>query len=129
MTRRSSIPCAISILVVSILGCQPKVETDVQMPGVAGSYDSLAPADSYPQETTMETFTVDSGSADSYLSAGDSAAGQVYTVKRKDTLYSIARAFYGGDHSKWRSIYDANRERINDPNQIHVGMKLIIPTQ
>ncbi len=129
MTLRLSIPCAIVILVVSILGCQPKVETNVQTPAMAGSYDSLAPADSYPSETPMETFTIDSGSGDSYLSDGDGAAGQVYTVKRKDTLYSIARAFYGGDHSKWRSIYDANRERINDPNQIHVGMKLIIPTQ
>ena len=126
MPRRSSIPCALAILVVSILGCQPKAQTDVQM---AGSYDSLAPVDSYPQETTMESFTLDSGSPDSYLSGSDSAAGQVYTVKRKDTLYSIARAFYGGDHSKWRSIYDANRERINDPNHISVGMKLIIPTQ
>jgi len=96
---------------------------------MAGSYDSLAPADSYAPETTMETFTIGSESGDSYLSDGDSAAGQVYTVKRKDTLYSIARAFYGGDYTMWRSIYDANRERINDPNHINVGMKLVIPIQ
>ena len=129
MTRRSSITCAMAILVASVIGCQPKVQTDVQTPAMTGSYDSLAPGDSYPQETTVETFTVDSDPDNTYASAGDRAAGQVYTVKRKDTLYSIARAFYGGDQSKWRSIYDANRERISDPNHISVGMKLIIPTQ
>jgi nucleoid-associated protein YgaU len=52
--------------------------------------------------------------------------GQVYTVQKGDTLYKLARRFYN-DQSRWRDIWEANRNRIPDPDKIAVGMKLIIP--
>ncbi len=53
--------------------------------------------------------------------------GRTYVVQKGDTLYSIARKFYNGDQSRWRVIYEANRSRLRGPDQLAVGMKLIIP--
>jgi len=56
-------------------------------------------------------------------------SAQTYTVQPGDTLSSIAQKFYGdGSENSWRKIYDANRAVIgNDPNQIQVGIVLVIP--
>ncbi|EET60429.1 LysM domain protein [Marvinbryantia formatexigens DSM 14469] len=35
-----------------------------------------------------------------------------YTVKSGDTLWAIARKFYGGSGSDWKKIYDANKSTI-----------------
>ena len=61
--------------------------------------------------------------ASSYATGG----GRVHTVGKKETLYSIARMYYNGDHHKWREIYEANRADISDPNKIRVGQRLVIP--
>ena len=55
-----------------------------------------------------------------------SPSGKMHLVKRKDTLYSLARLYYN-DHRQWKKIYEANRDRIANPNMIKVGMNLIIP--
>ena len=55
-----------------------------------------------------------------------SAAGRMHSVQRRDTLYSLAR-FYYNDHRQWKKIYEANRDRIANPNMIKVGMNLVIP--
>ncbi len=54
-------------------------------------------------------------------------SSRYHTVAKKDTLYSISRTYYNGDHTKWREIYEANRGEINDPNRIRVGQRLVIP--
>jgi len=55
------------------------------------------------------------------------ATGQTYTVKRGDTLWAIAKRFYG-DGSKWPTIYNANRGVIGgNPNLILPGQVLVIP--
>lgn len=46
-----------------------------------------------------------------------------YTVQSGDTLMRIAFERYG-DIYKWRSIYEANRDQIRDPNQIPPGLVL-----
>lgn len=53
-------------------------------------------------------------------------AGENYTVQKGDGLMSIARRFYG-DAGMWRRIYEANRDRISNPDVIKVGMVLTIP--
>ncbi len=55
-----------------------------------------------------------------------SPTGRTHTVRRKDTLYSLARLYYN-DHRQWKKIYEANRDRIANPNMIKVGMNLVIP--
>ena len=49
-----------------------------------------------------------------------------YTVVPGDNLSKIARNHYG-DSSKWRVIYEANRNLISNPNQIWPGQVLVIP--
>lgn len=41
-------------------------------------------------------------------------------------MQSIAKRLYG-DGSKWRRIYDANRDVIDDPDLIYPGQRLKIP--
>jgi nucleoid-associated protein YgaU len=54
------------------------------------------------------------------------AGVQHYTVQKGDTLYSIAKRFYGEGKLKSR-ILEANRDKIKDENLIQVGMVLTIP--
>jgi LysM repeat protein len=49
-----------------------------------------------------------------------------YVVAQGDTLWGISNRFYGrGD--RWPIIYDANRDKIQDPGLIQPGTQLIIP--
>lgn len=53
--------------------------------------------------------------------------GERYTVQKNDFLAKIAMRKYQ-DPTKWRVIYEANREVIGDvPNLIFPGMQIIIP--
>jgi nucleoid-associated protein YgaU len=53
-------------------------------------------------------------------------AAQTYTVQPGDTLSKIAKQFYG-DLNAYMHIFDANRDKLKDPNQIKVGQVLTIP--
>lgn len=52
---------------------------------------------------------------------------QWYTVASGDSLSKIAKRLYG-DANQWRKIFDANRDQIENPDLIHPGQKLKIPT-
>lgn len=63
--------------------------------------------------------------------AGGSGGGggpgeRSYTVASGDTLSHIAKAHYG-NAGKWRAIYEANRDQIDDPDRIFPGQVLRIP--
>lgn len=58
--------------------------------------------------------------------ASNSSSGKTYTVKSGDSLWKIAKQMYG-DGSLYMKIYNANTDKIKDPNVIHVGMVLNIP--
>jgi nucleoid-associated protein YgaU len=51
-----------------------------------------------------------------------------YTVKQGDTLSAIAKREYG-DALEWRRIYEANRDKIENPDLIHPGQQLRIPSK
>lgn len=54
-------------------------------------------------------------------------SGQNYTVKRGNCLWNIAKRFYGNG-SKYTTIYNANRDKIKNPNLIYPGQVLWIPS-
>lgn len=58
--------------------------------------------------------------------ASQSRPAGTYRVQAGDTLASIARQFYG-DSGRYAAIYEANRERIADPNHLEAGLELSIP--
>ena len=51
---------------------------------------------------------------------------KVYTVKRGEWLWDIARKEYGTAIG-WFRIYEANRAKIRNPDLIYPGQKFIIP--
>jgi len=55
-------------------------------------------------------------------SAGDSS----YTVQSGDTLYGIAEKTLG-DGGQWERIFEANGDKLDDSDDLEVGMALTIP--
>ena len=58
--------------------------------------------------------------------AGPASGGQTYTVQSGDSLSKIAKHFYG-DANAYMDIFNANRDKLNDPNKIQPGKQLVIP--
>jgi nucleoid-associated protein YgaU len=52
--------------------------------------------------------------------------GKTYTVVKGDSLSRIAKREYG-DAGKWRRIFEANKDVIENPDLIEPGQDLIIP--
>jgi nucleoid-associated protein YgaU len=53
-------------------------------------------------------------------------AAATYTVVKGDSLSKIAKHFYG-NANRWRRIFDANRDQLDDPDRIKPGQVLKIP--
>ena len=51
---------------------------------------------------------------------------RTYRVKTGDTLVAIAKQFYG-DGERYQEIYEANRERLQVPDDLREGLVLDIP--
>ncbi|HKN24161.1 MAG TPA: LysM peptidoglycan-binding domain-containing protein [Candidatus Acidoferrum sp.] len=52
---------------------------------------------------------------------------QIYTVAAGDSLSKIAKQFYG-NANEYMKIFDANKDKLTDPNAIKVGQQLVIPS-
>jgi nucleoid-associated protein YgaU len=60
------------------------------------------------------------------LPAPAPARDHVVTVQRGDSLWQIAQDEYG-EGAEWPRIYAANRDVIEDPDEIHPGQSLHVP--
>ena len=49
-----------------------------------------------------------------------------YIVRKNDNLWNIAKAIYGKGE-KWTVIFEANKEKIKDPNKLKPGLEHLIP--
>lgn len=58
--------------------------------------------------------------------AGENPYTQWYEVRKGDTLWKIAKEYYG-DGSLYPEIFKANQDVLTDPDRIKVGQKLRIP--
>ena len=61
--------------------------------------------------------------APAQTSSAGASTGRTYTVV---SLSKIAKHQYG-DANKWHAIYEANRDKIKNPDLIHPGQVLSIP--
>jgi nucleoid-associated protein YgaU len=56
-----------------------------------------------------------------------SVSKNTYTVQPGDSLSKIAKQFYG-DSNDYLRIFEANKDKLNDPNKIQIGQELVIPS-
>lgn len=59
--------------------------------------------------------------------AGSSTSVRTYKVQPGGSLSKIAKEFYG-NANEYNRIFDANRDKLSDPNNIQVGQELKIPS-
>ena len=57
---------------------------------------------------------------------GASSTARTYTVQPGDSLSKISRQFYG-DANKYMKIFEANKDKLSDPDKVRAGMDLVIP--
>lgn len=81
--------------------------------GASGTGGATRPAD-FSDVTSGSSTTAPAGGV------------QTYTVKSGDSLSKIAKRIYG-DPDKWHRIYEANRDKIKNPDLIHPGQQFTIP--
>ena len=65
------------------------------------------------------------------VKAGSSTApatDQTYTVVAGDSLSKIAKKFYGNANA-WNTIFQANKDKISNPDLIRPGQVLRIPAR
>ncbi|MBN1179698.1 MAG: LysM peptidoglycan-binding domain-containing protein [Anaerolineae bacterium] len=55
------------------------------------------------------------------------AAARTYVVKSGDSLSKIARDVLG-NANRWPEIFEANKDKIKDPNLIYPGQELTLPS-
>jgi nucleoid-associated protein YgaU len=58
--------------------------------------------------------------------APSTAAARTYTVQPGDSLSKISKEFYG-DANKYMKIFEANKDKLSDPDKVKVGTELVIP--
>jgi nucleoid-associated protein YgaU len=126
----------VAVLAMGVIGCEKKRAED-ELPQIdpAELEASAPPPEAVPATPSVmgpgtagtpavEVETPSTGPATATPPVG--GAGQTYTMQRGDTLYSLARRFYG-DGKLWTRIADANKDKIRDVTAIPVGTVLVIP--
>ena len=139
MKRLSCLPVAAAVLFLT--ACQQTVEPELTV-------QTYIPLDQMESDSRMADTTPFARRSDSDMSSNrdDSAdpvdAGTLasdasdeeltpagtrsYIVKKGDTLFAIARSQYN-DASKWRDIWNANRDRVFDKDKLSIGQELVLP--
>ena len=137
MMRRIATVYGGVLLALLVVGCENKTKDPISQAPVTSAEDfaSLVP-DSNPSMLSREVEPEAVASSDDDLFAEPAstttqaprphAGGRVHTVQPGDTLYSLAGRYYDSGQ-QWPLIHQANQARIDNPNRLEVGMKLIIP--
>ena len=50
----------------------------------------------------------------------------IHKVVSSDSLAKLSKEYYG-DETKWKYIYEANKNKIRNPNVLYIGLELLIP--
>jgi len=118
MRVRTILLVAVGLLLV--VGCEAKKRDEVP-PLAAEELQPLPPVEPAPVAVTEVETPPQPG-----MPPAPSAGSQTYTMKAGDTLYGVARRFYG-DGKLWTKILEANKGKIRDVSDIPIGTVLVIP--
>ncbi len=82
-----------------------------------------------PADDEMPDFSgVTGGASTTAKSAAPAVVYETYKVQPGDSLSKIAKKKYG-NANLWKLIFEANQERIKNPDLIQVGWELRIPAK
>lgn len=59
-------------------------------------------------------------------SGSNASTERMYIVQSGDSLSKISKKFYG-DANKWKTIFEANKDVVKNPDVIQPGWRLRIP--
>lgn len=79
-----------------------------------------------PQKPRPDFSDVQSGGSSTARPAPEAPGIRSYTVVKGDSLSKIAKRLYG-DANRWKEIYEANKDKIKDPDLIYPGQVLKVP--
>lgn len=79
-------------------------------------WDALKKVDGWQNEVTAD------------IKADRSDIHGMYTVKSGDSLSKIAKVHLD-DGNRYMDIFNANKDKLKDPNMIHPGQVLVIPNR
>lgn len=77
-------------------------------------------------EQPAESTQVQTVSVEKERDASTAPTAKTYTVKAGDTLWALAAKYYGSG-AQYTKIYNANTDKISNPNLIYVGQVITIP--
>lgn len=84
------------------------------------------PAPEPPVAPQAESAPAEATRAEPAPEAEPAAEGRTYTVQSGDSLWKISEAMYGSG-AKYKHIFEANRDILDDPDRIFPGQVLKIP--
>ena len=122
MASQSDFAAALQRAGVNVYGLQVNGN---QVTGAVGTGEERVKAVQAIQSVQMDAqvnIQVQSGFA-----AMSGGATRTYTVKPGDSLSKIAKEQLG-DASAWKQIHEANKDQIPNPDLIHPGMQLKLPS-
>jgi len=103
------------------------VQTDVELPTLYKPTHGTAPVSPVSVEAPLPPEAVTAVEP----TGGEQAAParhDIYVVRKGDSLSSIAaKPEVYGKASRWRRIFNANRDLLKSPDRVRAGMKLKIP--
>lgn len=121
------------VLEVSTVNVESPEEDIVSTTSAAPSPSYESTETSYPSDDTVETSesriilpNFEEETTPEESSAVGPASATDYTVMKDDTMQKISKKFYDS-YSKWPKIYEANKDKISDPNRIKPGITITIP--
>jgi nucleoid-associated protein YgaU len=72
------------------------------------------------------TADIQAPAAAAAAASGPSTTARTYTVQSGDSLSKISKEFYG-NANQYMKIFEANKDKLADPDKIKAGMQLVIP--
>lgn len=126
---KHALPLIVVVTLIAAVGCQKKAADSSQVRSDVTDITPIAaaPAPAYTptaSDLPAATYTPSYIPAPAPIESAPAAKSAGYTIRKGDTLYSLARTHYG-DGKAWQKIASANPGV--DPHKLRVGQTIVIP--
>src|SRR3989338_4552470 len=97
---------------------------------IAEVEEVMIPAGSFPEEKDAKP--VEEGKyvveKDENVESGVKVSTREYVIQKNDSLWKIAEREMGKG-TRWKYLYELNKDKIADPNKLKAGTTIIIPVE